>query len=195
MVQVGNYPVNEGGPCWLNNSFFKLMNPAFWQNVDQRVMYTVNKGFIYSIAQGIGRSMSSDMQFSDHARLARYILARYGAFPTVWITCQEFNCPNSCADCWARVAAQIYDLDPYKRPNTLHQCTDVDPDYMRAELWHTFVALQQGHSRTQSVDHWLAVYNAQPAKPVIEDEANYENIIPAYGKVLPWMSRQSGFHL
>jgi hypothetical protein len=36
------------------------------------------------------------------------------------------------------------------------------------------VTLQQGHFMTSSVTHWLDQYNAVPARPLIEDEANYE---------------------
>jgi hypothetical protein len=133
----------------------------------------------------------------DHKRLARYILARYGAYPTVWITAQEFDDvrSGSCGQCWADVAAQIYDLDPYKRANSLHNAY-TNPIVYHDQVWYGFVTLQQSHNNVKSVDYWLAQYNATPPRPILEDEANYEDLIPYYtgGVVLPkWKTRQSAW--
>jgi hypothetical protein len=188
---------NEGGRAWNNGKFFIDLNPAFWQNIDQRIEYLANKGMVISMAQGIGRSMKNASVEPDHKRLARYILARYGAYPTVWITAQEFNAvhSNSCAQCWANVAAYVYDLDPYKRANSLHN-TYTNPIVYHDQVWYGFVTLQEGHNYVASVDYWLAQYNATPARPILEDEANYEDLIPYYtgGAVIPkWKTRQSAW--
>lgn len=195
--EQGNPARNEGGPAWMNGRFFIDLNPAFWQNIDQRILYLASKGMIISMAQGIGRSMKNASVESDHKRLARYILARYGAYPTVWITAQEFNddASGSCGECWARVAAYVYDLDPYKRANSMHNCYK-NPIVYHNQSWYGFVTLQQSHNIASSVDHWLTQYNAEPPRPVLEDEANYEDIIPWYGggKITPkWKTRQSAW--
>jgi hypothetical protein len=66
---------HEGGQVWNNAKFSIDLNPGFWQNIDQHIEYLASKGMVISIAQG----------------LAVYILARYGAYATVWMTAQEFN--------------------------------------------------------------------------------------------------------
>jgi hypothetical protein len=193
----GNPPRNEGGPAWNNGEFFIDLNPGFWQNIDQRIEYLASKGMVISIAQGIGRSMENVSAEPDHKRLALYILARYGAYPTVWITAQEFNDVRSgaCGQCWADVAAYVYDLDPYKRANSLHN-TYTNPIVYHDQVWYGFVTLQQSHNNVKPVDYWLAQYNATPPRPVLEDEANYEDLIPSYtgGAVIPkWKTRQSAW--
>jgi hypothetical protein len=193
--EQGNPPVNEGGSGWNNNEFFVDLNSAFWQNIDQRIEYLANKGMVISMAQGIGRSRTSTSDEVDHKRLARYILARYGAYPTVWITAQEFPDvrSGSCGQCWADVAADVYDLDPYKRDNSMHNAYTNLIIY-HDQVWYGFVTLQQGHNQVNSVDHWLAQYNAMPPRPILEDEANYEDIISSYGSgvvTLKWKTRQS----
>jgi hypothetical protein len=190
-------PHNEGGPAWNNTKFFIDLNPGFWQNIDQRIGYLASKGIVVSIAQGIGLSMTTVTVEPDHRRLARYILARYGAYPTVWITAQEFDDVRSgnCIQCWADVAAEVYNLDPYKRANSLHNAY-TNPIVFHDEVWYSFVTLQQSHNNVRSVDYWLAQYNATPPRPILEDEANYEDLIPAYtgGPVLPkWKCRQSAW--
>ena len=188
---------NEGGQAWNNARFFIDLNPGFWQNIDQRVEYLASKGMIISIAQGIGRSMHDASVEPDHKRLARYILARYGAYSTVWITAQEFNDirQGACGECWAAVATYVYDLDPYKRPNSMHNAY-TNPIVYHDQIWYSFVTLQQSHNNVRSVDYWLAQYNATPARPILEDEANYEDIIPYYGGGVAtpkWKTRQSAW--
>lgn len=188
---------NEGGQAWNNARFFIDLNPGFWQNIDQRVEYLTSKGVIISLAQGIGRSMKNASAEPDHKRLARYILARYGAYSTVWITAQEFNDirQGACGECWAAVAAYVYDLDPYKRPNSMHNAY-TNPIVYHDQIWYSFVTLQQSHNNVRSVDYWLAQYNATPARPILEDEANYEDIIPYYGGGVAtpkWKTRQSAW--
>jgi hypothetical protein len=150
-------PHNEGGPAWNNTKFFIDLNPGFWQNIDQRIGYLASKGIVVSIAQGIGLSMTTVTVEPDHRRLARYILARYGAYPTVWITAQEFDDVRSgnCIQCWADVAAEVYNLDPYKRANSLHNAY-TNPIVFHDEVWYSFVTLQQSHNNVRSVDYWLA---------------------------------------
>ncbi|CAF0908748.1 unnamed protein product [Adineta steineri] len=195
--EQGNPPYNEGGAAWGDGRFFIDLNTKFWQNIDQRIQYLANKGMVIAMAQGIGRSMKNSSVESDHKRLARYILARYGAYPTVWMTAQEYNdeYAGACGTCWANVAAYVFDLDPYKRANSMHNAA-TNPIAYHDQSWYGFVTLQQAHNRVNSVDYWLAQYNAIPARPILEDEANYEDIIPPYGggTVTPkWKTRQSAW--
>jgi hypothetical protein len=192
--EASNPPSNEGGPAWNNDKFFIDLNPGFWQNIDLRIQYLSSKGMVISMAQGIGRSMKDASVESDHKRLARYILARYGAYPTVWITAQEYSA-SACGPCWANVSAYVFDLDPYNRANSMHNAA-WNPISYHDQVWYGFVTLQQGHNQVSTVDHWLAQYNAVPARPVLEDEANYEDIIPPYGGgtvTSKWKTRQSAW--
>lgn len=186
-----NPPANEGGSAW-TNGFFNQLNPAFWQNIDERLQYVADKGLVMSLAQGIGRSMTNASGETEHKRLARYLLARYGAYPVVWITAQEYDDFGACGACWANVAEYVYNLDPYKHPNSLHNGPSNPIAYHDRE-WYNFVTLQQAHGRADPVDYWLNQYNATPARPIVEDEANYEDIIPAYANVQKWQVRQSAY--
>lgn len=193
--EAGNFPVNEGGRAWGAGGFFVDLNPRFWQNIDQRVRYVAGKGLVIAIAQGVGRSLRTSAGVADHRRLARYIIARYGAYPTVWLTAQEYDAFGTCGACWTQVAAYSYSLDPYKRANSVHNGPANNIANHDAD-WLGFVTLQQAHNVLNGYTYWKDQYDATPAKPVLEDEANYEDIIPyyGYGKVTEkWKTRQSAW--
>ena len=191
-----NPPVNEGGFAWVDHRYFGQPNVAFWQEIDRRVRYLADSGLVLSIAQGIGRSLKTEALTGDHRRLALYILARYGAYPTVWINAQEYNLHSKnstvCARCWADIARSVFETDPYKRPNSLHSWID-NPIRYHDQPWYGFVTLQEGHGSSHPVDHWLNQYRAVPPRPVLEDEANYDHIIPLYAGSSETMTRQSAW--
>lgn len=187
----GNPPTNEGGPAWLNDAFFQDLNVDFWKEIDKRVRLVVSYDFVVSIAVGIGRSLKDPSLEPQHTRLSLYLLARYAAFPVVWITCQEY-CADACSDCWARIAAALHVADPYHRPTSMHNCAN-NPIAWHGQPWYSFVTLQLGHNALTSVDHWLQQYAASPKLPVVEDEANYEQLIQEYGGGALWLTRQAAW--
>lgn len=65
----------------------------------------------------------------------------------------------------------------------------------RGAAWYGHATLQQGHFITSSVDHWLVQYNATPARVLVEDEANYENLLYSSmtASVPGWLARQSAW--
>jgi hypothetical protein len=85
--------------------------------------YVASQGIVTSLAYaGIGRGMPNADHLPSMQALARYAVARYAAYPTVWTTCQEY-CQGGDVDAWASVAKLQYDLDPYHRSTSLHSCS------------------------------------------------------------------------
>ena len=107
--------------------------------------------------------MTSPTQLDVHMKLSKYFFARYAAYNTVWVTCQEYCTTHTYADGWAKIAAAVWSLDPYKRPNSMHNCAN-NPIAYHDQPWYSFVTLQLGHHQTVAVDHWLTQYNATPAR-------------------------------
>ncbi|WP_432970460.1 DUF4038 domain-containing protein [Dactylosporangium sp. CA-233914] len=192
--------VNEGGPVWFGGTFHTL-NPQFWDNVDERIGYIASKGVVDALTMGVGSSLTdaNKDQLPEYKRLARYLVARYAAYPMVWLTAQEFDQPGNCAQCWVQVAQVFADADPYRQPASLHNYPiyaggGVEP---RDQPWYGFVALQEGHNRVDSVaDYWLKQYQQTPTRPVVEAEANYEGIDVFWDNhaiVQNWQTRESAW--
>jgi len=191
----GNDRCNESGCPWVNNDAGQWLdlNPAFWQNVDQRIQYIIGSGLVVNLSMGTGVSLTDSSGIANHERLARYLVARYGAYPTTWLNTQEYNL-NACASCWGQVAAYVYSIDPYQRANSLHNFVD-NPINFHDQSWYSFVALQAGHNTLPGLNHWLDQYAATPIKPVLEDECDYENIANEpdyYTRQCAWLAQMAG---
>ena len=170
---------NDGGPAWgAAGGKYVDLNPQFWAAIDRRVATVNAAGLLVSLAfAGIGRGLPRSTSAHDTPfimSLARYAVARYAAYSTVWTTCQEYCTSNSDAEAWGRIAEVQWLLDPHKRSTSLHNCATNPPAPFRAENWYGHVTLQQGHGRTSPPSYWLSHYLREPARVVIEDEANYE---------------------
>eukprot|EP00041_Stephanoeca_diplocostata_P015512 m.296443 g.296443 ORF g.296443 m.296443 type:complete len:846 (+) comp20062_c0_seq2:121-2658(+) len=187
---------NDGGPAWgADAPGFVELNPGFWQAIDRRVAYVNSRGIVVSLAYaGIGRGMPDTTNEPVATALARYAVARYSAFSTVWTTCQEY-CANGDVAAWGRVAKLQYELDPLKRSTSLHNCAQNPIPPWRNESWYGHVTLQQGHNIASPVDHWLSQYYVNAPRPLFEDEANYELLKYAHmsTNVAPWLARQSAW--
>jgi hypothetical protein len=176
----------------LNNSgLFQQLNPYFWQNVDERLAYLSDQGFVSALGLDWGRNLEAANE-SGYMRLARYVVARYGAYPVVWLGAGEYATGNSAS--WGRISSYIYDIDPYKRLNFLHNAV-WNPDQFRDQPWYQMDYLQAGHGSLKAKPYWLDHYNELPARIILEGEANYENIngIPTkYTREIAWNALVSG---
>jgi hypothetical protein len=173
------------------SGFASDLNPGFWQNSDLRIQYAVEKGLVVALGIDWGRLLESGNE-ADYKRMARYIVARYGAYPTVWTGGGEYG--QGSAASWKNVLDYTYAIDAYKRANTLHNDYTNTIAFRNDDAYH-FDFLQGGHGALLDKSYWLNHYNETPTKVVIEGEANYENIngIPSYyTRETAWNANMAG---
>jgi len=173
------------------NGFASDLNPGFWQNSDLRIQYAVDQGLVVALGIDWGRLLDSGNE-EDYKRMARYIVARYGAYPTVWTGGGEYG--QGSATSWKNVLDYTYSIDAYKRANTLHNDYTNTIAFRDDDAYHIDF-LQSGHGALRDKSYWLEHYNATPTKVVIEGEANYENIngIPSsYTRETAWNANMAG---
>ena len=176
------YP-SAASPAWWTTRYTEINPDRFSRVFDVQMDHLAAEGFV--IALGCGHfNNSTKMPVADLRRWARYLVARYGAHPVVWITCQEMNAPEKDGeqnriDVWRAVAEEIARVDGYHHPHSAHQWVlDVDKRPLGHEPWHTFFALQGGHrgSNFTPQARYAGYYAFQPVKPMIESEAMYEQV-------------------
>ncbi|GGD60374.1 apiosidase-like domain-containing protein [Paenibacillus nasutitermitis] len=182
---------NSAGSILNWKGFASDLNPGFWQNSDLRIQYAIDKGLVVALGIDWGRLLDSGNE-ADYKRMARYIVARYGAYPTVWTGGGEYG--QGSAASWKNVLDYTYSIDAYKRANTLHNDYTNTISFRNDNAYH-FDFLQGGHGVLRDKSYWLEHYNATPTKVVIEGEANYENIngIPSsYTRETAWNANMAG---
>ena len=203
-VDACNHPEHAGGPCPYGGQFQHLLAsrialgftvyqtyPDVPKQIDPERLRTVmdvqldqlaDRGLV--VALGVGHFNSSmSVPVTELRCWARHLVARYGAHPVVWITCQEMNWEedhqmNRIA-VWKEVAQEIATNDGYRHPHSGHQAVvDVATRPLGNEPWHTWFALQGGHlnSGYTTQARYAGYYHFQPTRPVIEAEAMYEDI-------------------
>jgi len=180
---------------WLMSNFgiLKVLNPAFWQNVDERLQYVTDKGMVASIGLDWGGGIQTG-NYGGFERLARYVLARYGAYPTVWTLAGEYI--HGDASQWGALGEYISSIDPYDRVTTLHN-GGLNENRFRDENWYDVDFLQSSHGPAEMKGYaaWLQHYNETPTRPVLESESQIENLIritPDMTRHAAWMSFVGG---
>jgi len=167
---------NEGGKPYLNRDFTKV-NLEYFKYADQRFEYMVQSGIVPAIVGAWGREDCDAMKHLGVEGMKRHwrnLIARYGAYPTVWIIGGEAGGPL-----WKEVALYVRATDPYDRPTTVHPLTGGKSvvEYVGKDSVN-FDFLQTGHGRVgediRAINNLKRIYNTKPIMPILIGEHSYE---------------------
>ena len=165
---------NEGGKPYFDRQFTKV-NPAYFDYADRRLKHLVDAGFVPAIVGGWGRADCDGMAMAGVAGMKRHwrhLVARYGAYPTIWIVGGESGGPE-----WTEVARYVRSIDPYDRPRTVHPF-DSARSRVTDETVINFDMLQTGHgdwdAARGAIPKLKGAYDRQPPMPVVIGEYCYE---------------------
>lgn len=169
---------------------FTLPNAeVFNDKIDYMFEYLYQNGMVVALGMGVHSSTANAINETDLLRFTRYVVARYSCYSIFWITGQEVNGTGDSKtpgkrviDVYKSVGNTVSQLDGYDHPNGTHIYTsnysDSSIKEYDAEEWHEFWALQNGHgnngyfcSKTKYLEYYY-----YSNKPMIETEANYEDI-------------------
>ncbi len=206
---------NEAGYPWTED--LEAINPDYFEYVDQKIAYLVDQGIVPCIVGAWGYYMRwlGVEKFKLHWR---NIIARYGAFPVVYIVCGESRlnwyldteekalAVQKQVDAWSEVTAYIKQIDPFQRILTIHPGPKVMVDGEDAEqppLYNMditdLVLLQPGHSDYDAVAQTVADYGVaskQYKQPIMVGECCFEGMHGGAGpksqRQLFWASILSG---
>ncbi len=159
----------------------ETINPAYWQEVDVRIQSLGQRGIIAGLVlvwTDKGGSKQSWQHFpSQQSRLryARYIVARYSAFPVYFVVAGEWNASRD--DEAARrmcdaVGSELQANDPHGRMRAIHPGGQRTPDRLKPfadSEWNDFGDYQQSYSKIHA--NLLACRDQN--KPVVNSEYAY----------------------
>lgn len=178
---------NEAGFPY--DSGYTVVNPAYFDMADLRIRYLADHGIIPCVVGCWGYYLPI-LGLEKMKRHWRYLIARWGAYPTVWCLAGEGSMPyylsnNRDADQraqksgWTEMGRFVRSVDPFRRLVTIHPSTSArntvdDPSVLDIDM------LQTGHSDRDSIPNTVklvtASYGTQPPMPVINGEVCYEGI-------------------
>jgi hypothetical protein len=191
---------NGHGRHWWRDDAFTCIDPTRFRTVmDPMLDHLAGEGFV--VAQGIGLYITAVKVPKDSlVRLARYVAARYGAHPLVWITAQEVNLPDDKGvprtnlDAWRAAAEEFARANGYGQPVAAHMFVGT-PTVWGQEPWLDWFALQGGHTGTglRSVKDYRFYWQYTPTRPYLETEAMYEQILCGPRKATAADVRQSAW--
>ena len=165
---------NEGGKPYLTRDF-TVVNPAYFEYADRRIKHLVEAGIVPAIVGGWGRADCDGMRMAGVAGIKRHwrnLIARYGAYPTVWIIGGESGGPQ-----WTEVARYVQKTDPYRHPATIHPGNSARKS-VTDETVIDFDMLQTGHGDWEAargaIPKLKAAYARTPVMPALVGEYCYE---------------------
>ena len=175
--------VNDGGgnahvANWWSAKYSRLDPVAFQKYFDPKMAYLADNGIVVALGCGVHWLSTETVGLTGMKLLAKYMVARYGAYPVVWITGQEVDIKPDEAAIWKEVAKTIDSNDGYKHPLTGHMA--YSSNYIwGSETWHTWFAVQGGHGTTRTYRDqafYKGFWNYSPTQPFLEAEAKYEDV-------------------
>ncbi len=195
MAPFDSRGANAGGQPWTED--FGQIRPEYFRIVDERVKMLADAGLVPALVGMWGYHLSF-MGEKKANRHWRYLVARYGAYPVVWILAGEVAMPwyliprgsekasasEAQLESWARVAANVKQLDPFNRPLSAHPGGgEAGYQSLRRIPDQDFFMVQPGHGDTESVERGmeLLIRGLQDfrGQPFMIGEACYEGIFGA----------------
>ena len=185
VVQIvcGTYPDEAGTmlPSWENEGGmpyqildFSVVNPAYFTYADRRIECLAGAGIVPAIVGGWGRAVGLNVVgLAGYKRHWRNLIARYGAYPTVWILGGE---TDSSQGAWYELAQYLKTIDPYHRSLVNH--TSGGRTALEDSAAFDFDMNAPGHASWGTANTAIAQITSSralsPAKPVLTGEACYE---------------------
>lgn len=164
---------NEGGMPYSTRDF-TVINLAYFDYADRRIKHLVDAGIVPAIVGGWGRPDCNSLEagVGNIKRHWRNLVARYGAYPTVWIIGGESAGPE-----WTEIARYVQQIDPYGRPSSIHP-GDSGRLSVTDESVINFDMLQTGHggwdAALGAIPKLKAAYARTPPMPALIGEFCYE---------------------
>ena len=171
---------NEGGMPYHTRDYQQI-NSEYWDYADRRLQLLIDAELVPAIVGAWGRKDCDAMKVAGVDGLKRhwrYLIARYGAYPVVWIAAGELEAATKWGDGpWGEVVRYVRDNDPYLRPLTVHSGAgrQVEED---GDLLISFDMVGGSHRQEEAIgsaiETFTSAYAKFPVIPTLVGETCYE---------------------
>ena len=164
------------------------LNPAFFQRMDERIRAVAEAGLVpvpvmFWAVKGKGSNPGCFLPEDRLVLFGRYMVARWGAYPCIWLLAGDGYYEGKKAEKWKRVGRAVFGDRP-ESVVSMHPCgrSWVGEEFRR-EPWFDFIGYQSGHGDGDPSLAWLVegpparFWKREPHCPVVNLEPNYEGIV------------------
>ena len=163
------------------------INPKFFERIEERTQAVNGKGLLAVpvLLWTLGSREHNPGQLPEDQAilLAKYMIARLGAYHVSWFLPGDGNYFGDSVDRWKRIGRAVFD-QPGHATATLHpQGMQWPWDAFLGEKWVSYLGYQSGHGDDGRTLEWIykgppaQKWNLQPIRPVINLEPPYEDHI------------------
>ena len=154
----------------------------FKNNADPKMKYLADKGIYIAVGYAWGFDMENNGENAceRYKKFAKYVAARYGAYPVAWTLAGELpgymGDLEKNAELWNQVAKEGEKWSAYNNLQSAHlACSRPFPKIYENESWFDFAMSQAGHGDF-SMDQkmYMEFKEMYKGHPVLESEATYE---------------------
>ncbi len=169
---VAFYDLPNGELKNINVNYFRYLDgliEILRSNEIVPVIQPVFHGYGWKGLETAGSVVSKE----DYARYCKYLVARYGAGPCMWLVGAD------CIGNEATISAggkTIEDLDEYKHPLGIHYAPHGQTDSHQGDSWLEFQWAQTGHNAEHIPEATTNLYYQRPTKACANGEPTYENM-------------------
>ena len=169
--EIGFHDLSEGRLTKINVDYFRYFDKIIEVLVDHGitpVLQPVFHGYGWK-GQGVAGPVVPP---ADYARYCRYLVARYGARPAVYLVCGDGSGEEP------QVAAggeEIEAWDSYRQPTGIHYRPHHRDDEHQGSDWLDFQSCQTGHMGDHVPDRLATMWMQQPPKAIMNGEPSYEH--------------------
>jgi hypothetical protein len=170
---------NEGGKPYETKDF-SVVNPVYFDYADRRLRLLVEAGLTPAIVGGWGREQAGCKSTialvgtEGYLRHWRHLIARYGAYPAVWVLGGEASDKQGP---WTEVARYLRAVDPYRHLFAYH-AQGHPRQALRDNGVFDFDMIAIGHDSFGTAAQTLAMIQSclaqTPVKPALCGEGCYE---------------------
>ncbi len=165
------------------------LEPAYFQELDELLALLVAHEIVpvlQPVFMGFGwkglRVAGPVLPPAEYARYCRYLVARYGARPAIYLVGGDgsgYETPVAAG------GAAVEAWDAYAQPTGIHYRPHADNCAHQAESWLDFQWCQTGHSGEHMPERVADMWRNQPIKAVANGEPTYEHGL-VWGRASGW---------
>ena len=164
----------------LKDGHINIINPDYFLYLDSLQNILINHGIVpvfQPVFHGFGwkgkNLLGWNMDEKEYARYCRYLVARYGAEPAMWLVGADSDGRNKGIK---EGGEEIEQWDAYRQPTGLHYSPRADNRTHQDANWLDFQWCQTGHGAEHLIHKVALMYNNKPTKAVANGEPTYEGI-------------------